>query len=334
MTDVNGEFLGLVVERDVVGSERIALRRIAHAELPPGDVLIEVAYSSLNYKDGLAVTGAGKIVRKFPLVPGVELAGTVVESASDAWSAGDRVMVMGWGVGERHWGGFAQFARVRSDWVEAVPEGFEPQHVMGIGVAGITAMQCVLVLEEHGIAKDAPVVVTGAGGGVGSVAVAILANLGYEVVASSGRPELRPYFERLGARDVIERSVLAAPSRPLESERWGGAIDNVGGSTLAGLLSAMKYGGTIAAVGLTGGAEFTTTVFPFILRGVNLLGIDSAMLPKERRELIWERLRGALRPDQIDAMTSVAPLGDVPRLAEDICAGKTRGRVVIDLKAT
>jgi acrylyl-CoA reductase (NADPH) len=324
------DFEALVVEKDASGV-RTVVRRVTHAELPDEDVLVEVEYSGLNYKDGLAVQGSPAIVRRFPLVPGIEFAGKVVESRSPAWKPGDRVVLGGWGVGERFWGGYAKFARAKPEWLEPHPEGFTAQEAMGIGVAGITAMQCVLTLEERGVRKEHPILVTGAGGGVGSLAVAILGKLGYHVVASTGRRELDGYLKDIGASEVIDRSDLSSPKRPLEAERWGGAIDNVGGDTLAGLLPAMRYASTVAAVGLTGGSDFKTTVFPFILRAVQLVGIDSVHLPRTRREYVWERLRGALPKDTLAKIVQVAPFAELPRLSAEITSGKTKGRVVIKI---
>jgi acrylyl-CoA reductase (NADPH) len=324
------DFEAIVVEKDASGV-RAVIRRITHADLPDEDVLVEIDYTSLNYKDGLAFLGSPAIVRKFPHVPGIEFAGTVVESRSPEWKPGDRVILGGWGVGERYWGGYSKFARAKAEWLEAHPEGFTPQEAMGIGVAGITAMQAVLTLEEHGLKKEHPVLVTGAGGGVGGLAIAILAKLGYTVVASTGRRELDEYLKEIGASEVIDRGELSAPKRPLETERWGGAIDNVGGDTLAGVLPGMRYGSAVAAVGVTGGAEFSTTVFPFILRAVQLIGIDSVQLPKARRALVWERLRGALPKETLAKIVRVAPFSELQRLSGEITSGRTKGRVVIKI---
>jgi acrylyl-CoA reductase (NADPH) len=324
------DFEALVVEKDPSGI-RTVIRRVTHAELPDEDVLVEIEYSGLNYKDGLAIAGSPSIVRKFPLVPGVEFAGTVIESRSSAWKPGDRVVLGGWGVGERFWGGYSRFARVKPEWLEAHPEGFTAQEAMGIGIAGVTAMQSVITLEERGMSKEHPILVTGAGGGVGSLAIAILGKLGYRVVASTGRRELDAYLKEIGASEIIDRSDLSSPKRPLESEKWGAAIDNVGGDTLAGILPSMRYGTAVASVGLTGGAEFKTTVFPFILRGVQLIGIESVNLPKERREYIWERLRGALPKELLAKIVRVAPFADLPQLGGEITSGKTKGRIVIKI---
>ena len=303
--------------------------------LPAGDVTVAVAYSSLNYKDGLAITGQGRIVRQYPMIPGIDFAGTVVESDSVDFKAGDQVILTGWFVGERHWGGMAQRARVKADWLVPVPEGLSLQQAMGVGTAGLTAMLAVMALEEHGLRPDnREVVVTGASGGVGSVAVAILAHLGYNVVASTGRTAEADYLRSLGARDIIDRQVLAAAStRPLESERWAGAVDTVGGDMLAGVLRGIAYNGSIAVCGNAGGLALNTTVFPFILRGVNLLGIDSVSCPQERRKAAWARLVRDLPLHLFDQMTQVVPLEDVPVLSQAILRGQVRGRVVVDVNA-
>lgn len=314
------------------GQTRASFQTLPVSALPDGDVLVQVAYSSLNYKDGLAITGKGKIIRSFPCVPGIDLAGTVIESSSPDFKPGDQVVLTGWGIGERHWGGHSQLARVKSEWLVSLPEGLTLEQSMAIGTAGFTAMLCVMALEEHGINRDRPVVVTGAAGGVGSVAVALLARLGYQVVASTGRPELHDYLRGLGASDFIDRQELATPSgRPLESERWGGAVDTVGGDTLASVLKAMSYRSSVAACGLAGGSHLNSTVFPFILRGVNLLGIDSVYCPAERRREAWRRLGAELPDDVLAEITTVRGLSEIRELAEAITNGQVRGRVVIDV---
>ncbi|NJN67471.1 MAG: oxidoreductase [Chloroflexaceae bacterium] len=300
--------------------------------LPPGDVLVAVAYSSLNYKDGLAITGKGKIVRSYPMVPGIDLAGTVVESQSPDFQPGDRVLLTGWGVGERHWGGYAQMARVQAGWLLPLPAGLTMAQAMGIGSAGFTAMQCVMALEEHGVMPSGgEVVVTGATGGVGSFAVAILANLGYSVVAVTGRPQFHDYLRALGASGFLGREELASPRKPLESERWAGAVDVVGGAVLSGLLPSMAYGSSVAMCGLAGGSDLVTTVFPFILRGVNLLGIDSVRCPPPRRRLVWERIGRDVSLEKLDAVVQVEPLERLLTLGDEIVQGRVRGRVVIDV---
>lgn len=326
-------FRALVLDQQD-GAVVAAIQELRTDALPEGDVLVAIAYSSLNYKDGLAVTGQGRIVRSYPFVPGIDMAGTVVESQSPAFQPGDQVVLTGWGVGERHWGGYAQLARVRSDWLVPLPPGMDLKQAMGIGTAGFTAMLCVMALEERGLVPGGrEVVVTGASGGVGSVAVALLARLGYHVVASTGRAELHAYLRDLGARAIIGREALASPGKPLESERWGGAVDTVGGDTLAGLLRAMAYGTSVAACGLAGGSALNTTVFPFILRGVSLLGVDSVMCPQERRRAAWARLARDLPRDVLERIVQVAPLADVPALSRQILAGQVRGRIVIDVNA-
>jgi acrylyl-CoA reductase (NADPH) len=299
-------------------------------------VRVAVEHSSLNYKDGLAVTGKGRIIQSYPMVPGIDLAGTVVESASPRWRPGDRVVLTGWGIGERHWGGYAQQARIKGEWLVPLTEGMTSTQAMAIGTAGFTAMLCVMALEERGLnperAGDREVVVTGAAGGVGSVAVAILGRLGYNVTAVSGRPEAREYLRELGARQVIGRGELPLGSRrPLESQRWVGGVDVVGGEMLAALLRQADYNASIACCGLAGGTDLSTTVFPFILRGVALLGVESVMVPFERRQVVWSRLARDLPRAALDRLTQIHPLAEVPRLAEEILAGKVRGRVVIDV---
>lgn len=308
-----------------------AIRELSSEQLPAGEVLVRVAYSSLNYKDGLAITGQGKIIRNFPMVPGIDFAGTVLESASPDYKPGDAVILTGWGVGERYWGGLAQLARVKADWLVPLPKGLTLQQAMGIGTAGFTAMLCVLALESHGVDKNRETVVTGAAGGVGSVAVSVLAGLGYKVTASTGRPAEADYLKSLGASEILDRAVLSEKSRPLEAERFAGAIDTVGGSTLAGILARMAYGGSVAATGLAGGNDLNTTVFPFILRGVSLLGVDSVMCPKAKRLQAWERLATDLPKPMLETALQTVSLEEVPALAQEILAGKVRGRIVVDL---
>jgi acrylyl-CoA reductase (NADPH) len=325
-------FRALVIDQRN-GETHSSIQSLRTASLPEGDVLVSVAFSDLNYKDGLAVTGRGRVVRSFPMVPGIDFAGTVVESNAPAFKPGDQVVLTGWGVGERHWGGYAQMARVKADWLVRLPEGLSLQQAMGIGTAGFTAMLCVMALEERGLTTGGrEVLVTGATGGVGSIAVAILANLGYNVVASTGKTDAHEYLKGLGARQILNRSTLDAPSgKPLESERWGGAVDTVGGATLAALLPAMAYGAAVATCGNAGGAELRTTVFPFILRGVSLVGIESVMCPPERRHAAWARLTADLPLDALDRMIQVAPLKDVPALSHEILEGRIRGRIVVDV---
>ena len=321
-----------LVLRQEDGKTAHAIEDVSADALPEGDVLIAVAYSSLNYKDGLAITGKGKIVRRFPMVPGVDLAGTVEASESPDYKAGDRVIATGWGIGEGHWGGYAQKARLKSKWLTRLPGGLQPEQAMAIGTAGLTAMLCVMALEEHGLQPNTgPVLVTGAAGGVGSVAVAVLVKLGYEVTASTGRAETHDYLRSLGASEIIDRATLARAPKPLESETWAGAVDTVGGQTLATVLAQMRYGSAVAACGLAGGADLPTAVFPFILRGVALLGVDSVMCPAPRRQAAWDRLGTDLPSDKLAAITRTVKLSEIPALADSILKGQVRGRVVVDV---
>ncbi|MEX2262145.1 MAG: MDR family oxidoreductase [Bryobacteraceae bacterium] len=326
-------FRALVVE-EKDGRHQASLREMGRDALPEGDVLVSVSYSSLNYKDGLAVTGKGKVIRSYPMAPGIDLAGTVIESKAAGFRAGDSVVLTGYGVGERHWGGYAQLARVKPEWLVPLPEGLDLKQAMGIGTAGFTAMLCVMALEERGLKPGGrEVAVTGAAGGVGSVAVAILAKLGYRVAAFTGREETHDFLKRLGAERVEHRSALTGQGKPLETERWAGAVDTVGGDTLAGLLRATQYLGAVAACGLAGGTALNTTVLPFILRGVALLGVDSVMCPHPRRLEAWRRLAQDLPIEALDRIMQVAPLGEVPALSEQILKGQIRGRVVVDVNA-
>jgi acrylyl-CoA reductase (NADPH) len=316
------------------GKFAASIQQIPRGVLPPGEVLVRVFYSSLNYKDGLAVTGKPGVIRTFPMIPGVDFAGVVEESTSANFNPGDEVVVTGCGTSEVFWGGYSELARLDQDFVVPLPKGMTLKQAMGIGTAGFTAMQSVMELERHGLKPGGrEVVVTGAAGGVGSVAIAILSQLGYKVVASSGRAELHDYLMSLGASSIIDRSVLSTLSKkPLEAERWAGAIDNVGGDTLAGLLRTMALGGSIASCGLAGGPMLATSVFPFILRGVNLLGIDSSRVANAKRREIWDRIMRDLPMDHLDPMITVEPLSKVFELGEQILAGKIRGRTVIDVK--
>ncbi|HWQ13928.1 MAG TPA: MDR family oxidoreductase [Roseiflexaceae bacterium] len=324
-------FRALVVDqRD--GAYTAEIRELPAEALPDGDVTIAVAYSSLNYKDGLCVTGQGRVARSFPMVPGIDLAGTVVESRSPHYTPGKAVVLTGWGIGERHWGGFATLARVRSEWLVPLPEGLTLRQAMGIGTAGFTAMLAVMELEEAGVRPgQREVLVTGASGGVGSIAVAVLSRLGYNVTASTGRPEHHDYLRHLGARQILAREELTRPGRPMESERWAGAVDTVGGDTLAGVIRSAAYYGAIAACGNAGGATLTTTVFPFILRGVRLIGVESVLCPQDRRRTAWARLTRDLPRDLLEGMIRTATLEEVPDLSREIVAGRVRGRVVIEL---
>lgn len=326
-------FRALVVDK-VDGGVVADLRDLEEAELPDGDVTVEVAYSTVNYKDGLAVTGRGPVVRKYPMVPGIDLAGTVLESRHPDFSPGDAVVLNGWGVGESHWGGFAGKARLRGDWLVPLPAAFTPAQAMAIGTAGYTAMLCVLGLEHQGITPErGDVIVTGASGGVGSVAVAVLGKLGYRVLASTGRPEEADYLRHLGAAEVIDRKDLSSPSkRPLGSERWIAAVDCVGSHTLANVLASTRYGGVVTACGLAQGMDLPASVAPFILRAVTLVGIDSVMATKDLRLKAWSRLASDLAVDKLETMTAEVGLGGVPQVAQDILAGRIRGRVVVDVK--
>src|SRR5580704_3773848 len=309
------------------------LETVDESRLPPGEVTIAVEYSTLNYKDGMILEGQGRLVRAYPHVPGVDFAGTVVSSDSPDFRPGDPVVLTGWRVGELQWGGYAERARVKAEYLVRRPEGLSARQAMAIGTAGFTAMLAVIALEKHGLTPAAgDVLVTGAAGGVGSIAVSLLAALGYRVVASTGRPELRDYLTGLGAAELIDRAALAAkPTRPLDRERWAGAIDAVGGATLATVLTQLKYRASVAACGLAGGSDLPATVMPFLLRGINLLGIDSVMCPREDRIPAWQRLARDLPLDRLKQITQSVPLAEVPALAPRILKGEVRGRIVIDL---
>jgi acrylyl-CoA reductase (NADPH) len=328
------EFRALVL-READGKVSGQIERLPETALPDGEVTVDVEYSTLNYKDGLILKGLGRLVRKYPHVPGVDFAGRVSLSTTPEYKPGNAVLLTGWRVGEVQWGGFAEKARVKASQLVRLPQGLTAKRAMAVGTAGFTAMLAVMALEEHGLKPGAgEVLVTGAAGGLGSVAVALLAKLGHAVVASTGRAETHDYLKSLGAQAIIDRESLAqAPTRPLDSERWAGAIDAVGSTTLARVLTQLKYGASVAACGLAGGNDLPTTVLPFLLRGVNLLGIDSVMCPKPRREAAWARILRDLPMDKLDAMTSVVPLSELPELAGEILKGSTRGRVVVDTRA-
>jgi len=312
-----------------------SVRELDESALPAGNVTVAVEYSTINYKDGLVVNGGGGLVKRWPHVPGIDFAGTVESSEDPRYRPGDKVVLTGWRVGELHWGGCAQKARVNGDWLVALPKGLTTRQAMAVGTAGFTAMLSVMALEAHGLKPgDGEVLVTGAAGGVGSVATALLARLGYQAVASTGRADTHDYLKSLGATTIIDRAPFAEPAkRPLETERWAACIDSVGGNTLARVLAQTKYGGAVAAVGLAGGAKLEHTVLPFILRNVALLGVDSVMCPAPRRLEAWRRIGADLPLDRLDAMTVAARLADVPRLAADILKGQVRGRVVVDVNA-
>lgn len=303
---------------------------VDEGDLMDGDVTVRVSHSTVNFKDGLALTGASPVVRRWPMIPGIDFVGTVESSEHEGIAAGDDVVLNGWGVGETHLGGYGELARVPGEWLVPKPAAFTAAQTMAIGTAGYTAMLCVLALEDHGVRPgDGPVLVTGAAGGVGSVAVALLARLGYEVVASTGRAEEADYLTGLGASSILDRTELSEPGRPLGKERWVGAVDAVGSHTLANVLAGTRYGGTVAACGLAQGMDLPGSVAPFILRGVTLAGVDSVMAPKARRLQAWERLARDLDTDKLDALTTTRPLADAPDLAKEILAGQVRGRVVL-----
>ena len=327
-------FRGLVLEEAEDGVAA-SVKELEEGDLPDGEVMIAVEYSDLNYKDGMILKGIGRLVRSYPHVPGIDLAGRVTASSAAGIDVGDAVLVTGYRLGETRWGGYAERARVPAEWVVKIPEGLDSRRAMALGTAGFTAMIAVMALEEAGLAPGAgEVLVTGANGGVGSVAVILLAALGHEVVASTGRIETQADLKALGASSVIDRAELAAePERPLGGERWAGAIDAVGGTTLASILTGLKHSAAVAACGLVGGSALNTTVIPFLLRGVRLLGIDSVMYPRDRREEAWRRLAAELPMDGIDAVSQTVALDALPDLAGQILKGQTRGRVVVDVTA-
>ena len=324
-------FKGILIEKDEQGY-RSSVKDIDDSVLPEGDVTIKVAYSTLNYKDALAITGKGPVVRSFPMVPGIDLVGTVEQSDSKQFKIGDHVLLNGFGVGETHCGGLAEKARLKSEWLIPLPKAFSARQAMSIGTAGYTAMLCVIALEKNGITPDkGDVLVTGANGGVGSFAITILAKLGYNVVASTGRLEESEYLKKLGATEVIDRATLTEPGRPLGKERWAAAIDSAGSHTLANVCASLKYGGVVAACGLAQGMDLPTTVMPFILRGVTLAGIDSVMRPTADRIEAWERLATVLEPVVFDDIAKEITLGEAIETAEKLISGKVRGRVVVNI---
>ena len=311
------------------------LKQLSVDDLPDGDVTVAVEYSTVNYKDGMVVNGIGRLVRNYPHVAGIDLAGEVEASDDDRYKPGDKVVLTGWHVGERHWGGYAAKARVKADWLVPLPDGLSTRQAMAVGTAGFTSMLCVMALEERGLASDTgPVVVTGAAGGVGSIAVAILANLGYSVTASTGRSSEAEFLKSLGASEIIDRAALSEPSgKPMDAERWAGAVDTVGSTTLASLLTQMMYGSSVAACGLAGGPGLETTVIPFLLRGINLLGIDSVVQPFDNRLAAWQRITADLPLEKLDALTETSGLAAVPDAASAILKGEIRGRLVVDVNA-
>lgn len=325
-------FTALMLE-DVEGKPKVGFREITRQDLPDHDVLVEVAYSSLNYKDGLAVSGKGRIARRLPMVAGIDLAGTVVESRSPAWKPGDRVVVNGWGLSETEWGGYSRFQRLKPEWLIRLPDAFSLQEAMAIGTAGYTAALCVDALEQWGAIEPGKgeVLVTGAAGGVGSTAVSLLSSKGYVVVASTGRAETHDYLRGLGATSFIDRAELSGDVRPLQKERWSGVVDSVGSKTLANVLAQTVYGGAVAACGLAAGSDLPGSVFPHILRSVALIGVDSVYAPVTKREKAWATLSQHLDRAKLAAMTEVHPMSDLPALADRILAGAVRGRAVIEI---
>ncbi len=321
----------IVINKDDAG-QTAKVADVNEADLPEGDVLVKVDYSTMNFKDSMAITGAPGIIRSFPMIPGVDIAGTVEESTSDSIKQGDRVVLNGWGVGEGHWGGLAEKARLKSEWLVPLPDAFSTKQAMAIGTAGYTAMLCVMALEDHGVTPDqGEILVTGAAGGVGSVAISLLAKLGYTVVASTGRPEQADYLKSIGATDTIDRYELSEPGRPMGRERWAGAVDAVGSHTLANICATMKYGGTVAACGLAQGPDLKTTVLPFILRSVTLAGVDSVNCPLPRRIEAWNRLAQDLDIAKLELMTTEISLAEAIPVATQQMAGQTRGRIVVDV---
>lgn len=326
-------FDALLLTKADDGATRAAVTALDDSALPEGEVLVDIAFSTVNYKDALAITGRSPVVRKFPMVPGIDFAGAVAESSDARYKKGDPVLLNGWGVGETHWGGLAHKARVKADWLVPIPPGFDARQAMAIGTAGYTAMLCVMALQQHGLTPaSGPVLVTGANGGVGTIAIALLARLGFEVHASTGRTAEAAHLRRLGAREIVDRATLSEPGKPLQKERWAGAVDSVGSHTLANVCASLRYGGTVAACGLAQGLDFPASVAPFILRGVTLAGIDSVQAPYPRRLAAWNRLAAELPRDLLDANTETLGLGAVVALAPRLLAGQVRGRVVVDVR--
>jgi acrylyl-CoA reductase (NADPH) len=328
-------FNALVVDKLDDGTTKAQVQQMTEDQLPAGEVLVQVAYSTVNYKDGLCIGPGGGLVRSYPHVPGIDFAGIVEASDDPRYKPGDPVVLTGWRVGEAHWGGYAQKARVKADWLVPLPDGITARQAMAVGTAGFTAMLAVMALEDHGLVPgQGPVLVTGAAGGVGSVAVALLSALGHEVAAVTGRPETEAYLRDLGATRIVPRADLnETVKRPLESETWAGCVDAVGGAMLARVLGQMTYGASVAAVGLAGGAGLPATVIPFLLRGVNLLGIDSVLQPFDNRQRAWARIARDLPLEKLEAMVQPATLQDLPRLGADILKGQIKGRVVVDVNA-
>ena len=333
-TLLNGAAFNAIVAHEVDGQVQAQLQQISIDDLPDNDVLVQIDFSTLNYKDALAVSGKSKICRSLPMVCGIDLAGTVIESSHPNWSSGDKVLVNGYGLSETQWGGYSQYQRVSADWLVAVPSSYSTQTAMALGTAGYTAMLCVQAIQDYGISPDdGPIVVSGASGGVGSVALKLLAKLNYESVAVSGRESTHDYLLELGASRVIARDELSRAAKPLEKEIWAAGIDTVGSTTLATMLAQTKYAGLVAACGLAGGFDLPTTVMPFILRSVVLQGIDSVMAPMSKRQRAWKRLAELLNEDDLSLMSSLQPMSQLPQLANDLLQGKLTGRVIIDVNA-
>ncbi|KIF80374.1 acrylyl-CoA reductase (NADPH) [Noviherbaspirillum autotrophicum] len=326
-------FTAILLNKKDDGTTDARLAQLDDAQLPPeGDVTVRIDYSTINYKDALAITGKSPVVRKWPMVPGIDGAGAVIASSHPDWKAGDTFVLNGWGVGEAHMGCLGQRARLKGDWLIPLPQGMSPRSAMAIGTAGYTAMLCAMALQEQGVTREAgDILVTGASGGVGSIAIAILARRGYRVVASTGKPEEVDYLKALGAADVIDRAELSSPGKPLQKERWAGAVDAVGSHTLANALAQTRYGGTVAACGLAQGMDLPASVAPFILRGVKLIGIDSVMAPKQRRLAAWQNLAAELDAVALDKITQEIALTDAVAKAQDLLAGRVRGRLVVDV---
>jgi len=327
-------FKAIQVSRDEEKKQSVNVVELSNDDLMEGDVTIEVEATTVNYKDGLAITGKSPVIRHWPMVPGIDLVGTVLETASSEFKAGDKVLLNGFGVGEVHWGGYAERARLKSDWLINLPSGIEPKQAMGVGTAGYTAMLCVMALERYGITPSSgPIIVTGANGGVGTVAISILSKLGYHVIASTGRVDESDFLKELGASEIIDRAELSEAGRPLGKERWAGGVDAVGSHTLANLLAQTNYGGAVAACGLAQGFDLPATVMPFILRGVALLGVDSVMASKELRKEAWSRIATDLDMGKLAALTTEIGFDDIIQTATDIVDGKVRGRVIVDMNS-
>lgn len=329
---MSGTFKAILISRDADKKQSVAVTELSEEDLMDGDITVSVEYTTVNYKDGLAITGKAPVVRRFPLVPGIDFAGTVLKSSHPDFSTGDKVILNGWGVGETHHGAYARRARVRGDWLIPLPGELSPRDAMAIGTAGYTAMLCVMALERHGITPErGPLVVTGAAGGVGTVAIALLSRLGHHIVASTGRPGEAGFLKELGAAEIIDRAELAVPAKPLGKERWAGGVDTVGSNTLASVLSMTSYGGAVAACGLAGGMDLPGSVAPFILRGVSLLGVDSVMAPKALRLEAWRRLATELDHDKLAALSRSVGFDEIISAATDIVDGKIRGRLVVEV---